>query len=184
MLCAMLAAGLGAWIWGRWGVIGRPRGSRITAGLLALALALGGPAFALVSFPAARAPGAAAAGRQPGSSVDSFWQAWSPDTVAQLRRQGTPVFVDFTARWCLSCQVNERFALDNPTVRSRFRELGVATLRADWTDKNDAIAQAIAGFRRAGVPVYVLYGRGAQEPVLLPELLTPTIVLKALDKAR
>ena len=186
LLSAILAAGLGAWIWGRWGGIGRPRGTRIAAGLLALVLALGGPALALVSFPAARAPGAgpAGTGRQPGSTVDSFWQAWSPETVAQLRRQGAPVFVDFTARWCLSCQVNERLALDNPTVRSRFRELGVATLRADWTDKNDPIAQAIAGYGRAGVPVYVLYGRGAQEPVLLPELLTPAIVLGALDTTR
>jgi thiol:disulfide interchange protein len=185
LLSAMLVAGSGAWVWGRWGGIGRPRGTRIAAAVLAFVLALGGPAFAIASFSAARATGTEAASAAPrtGAGVDSLWQAWSPDAVEQFRGQGRPVFIDFTARWCLSCQVNERFALDNPKVRGRFRELGVVALRADWTDKNQEIAKAIAGYGRAGVPVYVVYGRGALEPVLLPELLTPSIVLEALDKA-
>jgi thiol:disulfide interchange protein DsbD len=103
--------------------------------------------------------------------------------VETLRAQGTPVFIDFTARWCLSCQVNERVALSSPAVHNRLKELGAAPLRADWTDKNDAIARAIAGYGRAGVPVYVYYPAGARDPVLLPELLTPGIVLGALNGA-
>jgi thiol:disulfide interchange protein DsbD len=94
------------------------------------------------------------------------------------------VFIDFTAKWCLSCQVNERFTLDNPEVKGRFAALGIATLRADWTDRSDSIARAIAGYGRAGIPLYVLYGRGARDPVLLPEVLTPAIVIAALEKAR
>ncbi len=90
------------------------------------------------------------------------------------------MFVDFTARWCLSCQVNEKIALDNTSVRARFAERGIATLRADWTDTNDAISRALAGFGRASVPLYVYYPAGGKDPVILPELLTPGIVLAAL----
>ena len=100
-----------------------------------------------------------------------------------LRRQGRAVFIDFTAKWCLSCQVNERVALSSPAVRARFESLEIATLMADWTDKSDAITRAIEAFGRAGVPLYVFYGKDGEEPVLLPELLTPGIVLRALDAA-
>jgi thiol:disulfide interchange protein DsbD len=76
--------------------------------------------------------------------------------------------------------VNEQVALANASVANRFRELGVVTLKADWTDKNPAIAAALASYGRASVPLYVLYGAGAPQPVFLPELLTPGIVLSAL----
>jgi thiol:disulfide interchange protein len=176
LLAALLVGGLGSWIWGRWGGVVHARGSRIAAGAIALLLVLGGPTLAILSFP----PSPKADPR----AADAFWQEWSPQRVDTLRRQGTPVFIDFSAAWCLSCQLNERVALDNPAVRNRLRELGVATLRADWTDKSDSIAAAIAGYGRAGVPVYVFYRPGANEPLLLPELLTPGIVLGALGQGR
>ena len=91
--------------------------------------------------------------------------------------------VHFSAKWCLTCQVNETVALGNPDVLRAFKEKGVATLRADWTDRNDTIARALAGLA-AGVPVYALYPRGSTQPVLLPELLTPGVVLDALEKIR
>jgi thiol:disulfide interchange protein len=182
LLAALLAAGCGAWVWGRWGGIERSRGSRLAAAIVAAVLAVGGPALALVSFPQA-SPLASAAGARTAASADAFWQEWSPGRVAALRAQGTPVFIDFSARWCLSCQVNERVALDNPAVRGRLKELGVVPLRADWTDKNDTIAVAIAGYGRAGVPLYVYYPAGGEEPVILPELLTPGMVLGALNGA-
>jgi thiol:disulfide interchange protein DsbD len=113
-----------------------------------------------------------------------MWEAWSPERVAELRAAGRPVFIDFSAQWCLTCQVNERVALRRGPVERRFRELGVAALKADWTDRSDSIAAAIAGYGRAGVPLYVLYGPGGEQPVLLPELLTPRILLDALDAMR
>jgi thiol:disulfide interchange protein DsbD len=186
VLAALLVSGMGAWIWGRWGGLEKPRASRLGAAILGLILVLGSTAFAIdfvrraSSLPAA----AASPGATPVARVASSWEAWSPEKVAELRRQGTPVFIDFTARWCLSCQVNERLTLDNPGVKGRFAELGIATLRADWTDRSDSIAQGIAGYGRAGIPLYVLYGRGARDAVLLPEVLTPGIVLAALEKAR
>ena len=102
------------------------------------------------------------------AAINGSWEPWSAERLDQLRGRGTPVFVDFTARWCLTCQVNERVALDNAAVRSRFAEAGIATLRADWTDANEAIARALALFGRASVPLYVYYPAGGKDPVILP----------------
>lgn len=187
LLGAMLAAGLAAWIWGRWGTLSRSVYSRATAGALAVLLAVGGTVAAARLLPrggpttdqARGAPTGTSAWTRTASSAAS-WEPWSAERLEQLRANGTPVFIDFTARWCLTCQVNERVALDNPAVRSRFAEAGIATLRADWTDANDAIARALAQFGRASVPLYVYYPAGGREPVILPEVLTPGIVLAAL----
>jgi thiol:disulfide interchange protein DsbD len=171
ILGAMLAAGMGAWVWGRWGAISRRGAVRAAAGSLAILLAIGGTAVAAGLVPATARVG----------SIDGTWETWSQARVDELRQKGTPVFLDFTAKWCLTCQVNEKVALDNPSVRDRFQKAGVATLRADWTDSNDAIARALAGFGRASVPLYVFYPRGAKEPVILPELITPGMVLASID---
>lgn len=186
VLAVLLLSGLGAWIWGRWGGAARPAASRIGAAVLALVLVLGSVAFAIAFVPVS--PRFAAAGASPvvrtSTQAASSWESWSPEKVAQLRRLGTPVFIDFTAKWCLSCQVNERFTLDNPQVAGRFAERGVAALRADWTDRSDLIARALAGYGRASIPLYVYYRPGAEVPLLLPEILTPGIVLAALEQAR
>jgi thiol:disulfide interchange protein DsbD len=178
VLAGILAIGVGLWVWGRWGTLARPRRARIAALAVALALCAAGCAFAVTSVSGSAVAEAAAA------PVESQgpWQRWSEAGLEELRGRGVPVFIDFSARWCLSCQVNERVALDNAAVRAKFRERGVATLRADWTDKNSGIAAALASYGRAGVPLYVLYAPGGADPVLLPELLTPGIVLAALDR--
>lgn len=109
--------------------------------------------------------------------------SFSPERVQTLREQGTPVFIDFTAAWCLSCQVNERVVLNKPEVQKKFEELGVVTLKADWTNHNETITQALALYGRNSVPFYVLYGRNPKSPPqILPALLTPGIVLDALEK--
>ncbi|HUJ75054.1 MAG TPA: thioredoxin family protein, partial [bacterium] len=130
----------------------------------------------------------AAAAPEPASpdpAVGSLWESWSPDRVDQLRAAGTPVFVDFTAQWCLTCQVNERVALRSAAAEHAFRNAGVATLKADWTDRNNDIARALASFGRAGVPLYVLYPRDSSEPpVVLPELLTAGTVVEAVRNLR
>jgi len=177
LLSALLLAGFGAWVYGRWGGLNRSIRSRVISACLAVILVAGATAFSAVR--AANAQGSAADPALPAS-----WESWTPQRVAQLQAEGTPVFVDFTARWCLTCQVNERVALQNPVVERAFLQAGVATLRADWTDRSDAIARALSGFGRAGVPVYALYPAGAASPVLLPELLTPGVVLEALQRMR
>jgi thiol:disulfide interchange protein DsbD len=108
------------------------------------------------------------------------WQPWSPESVARYTAQGRPVFVDFTASWCLSCQVNERVALNQQQVQDGFKSANVVLMRADWTRHDESITQTLTALGRSGVPTYVLYAPGKNEPELLPEVLTPGIVMDAI----
>jgi thiol:disulfide interchange protein DsbD len=110
------------------------------------------------------------------------WESWSAAAVSRDQAEGRPVFVDFTASWCLSCQVNERVALNRPEVQQAFQSANVALLRADWTRHDEAITQALTALGRSGVPAYALYVPGETSPRLLPEVLTPGIVTDALGK--
>lgn len=108
------------------------------------------------------------------------WQPYSAAAFAAATSAGKPVFVDFTAQWCLSCQVNERVALGRPDVQAAFARDGVVLLKADWTQQDPEITSALAGLGRSGVPVYALYAANSTQARLLPEVLTPGIVLSAL----
>jgi thiol:disulfide interchange protein DsbD len=110
---------------------------------------------------------------------DSRWEAFSAEKVQKYEAQGKTVFVDFTAAWCVTCQVNKQLVLQAPDVERVFRDSGVARLRADWTRRDEEITRTLAGLGRKGVPVYAVY-RPGREPELLPEILTYDIVLTAL----
>ncbi|MBI2772531.1 MAG: thioredoxin family protein [Burkholderiales bacterium] len=137
------------------------------AGFALLALAAG-PS---ITKPAAVAPLAA----------DSGWQAWEPGRVDQLLASGQPVFVDFTAAWCVTCQYNKKTTLANGDVIADLAGKKVALLRADWTRRDPAITAALAGLGRNGVPVYVFYSRG-RAPVVLSEVLGVDEVRSAIAK--
>jgi thiol:disulfide interchange protein DsbD len=111
-----------------------------------------------------------------------MWQPWSADAVQRALAAGQPVFVDFTASWCLSCQVNERVALSQLEVMQAFGSRNVALFKADWTREDPAITQTLTALGRSGVPVYALYVQGEESPRLLPQVLTPGIVLDAIAK--
>ena len=106
--------------------------------------------------------------------------------LVELRAQGTPVFVNVTAAWCITCLVNERLVLRAPAVTDGFARKGVIHLTADWTNRDPEISQMLASFDRNGVPLYLLYpgsGRGVSErPTVLPQILTERVVLDSLDR--
>jgi thiol:disulfide interchange protein len=112
------------------------------------------------------------------------WQPWSAVAVAQARAAGRMVLVDFTADWCLTCQVNKKTSLEIPSVREKLKALGAVTLLADYTHTPDVITTELARYHRAGVPLVLVYPQNpAAAPIVLPEVLTPGLVLNALDQA-
>jgi len=161
---------LGAWLWGRSQAARRPLPFSAGAAMAAALVAawLGAAAWR----PPVEAGGQAVAGAD----------AWSPERVAALRAEGRPVFVNFTADWCVTCKVNERLALSDRRVTEAFQQTGVAYLKGDWTARDAVIAAALAEHGRSGVPLYLLYGAGSDAPAVLPQLLTPGAVVEALER--
>ena len=133
-------------------------------------------ACAVLLFAAASSP----LFRQPDAAVQAA-DAWSPQAVENALKAGKPVFVDFTASWCVTCQANKIAVLDREDIREAFKQHGVVFLVADWTNQNPDITQALESFGRSGVPLYILYSPEGKTTVL-PELLTKNIVIEALDK--
>jgi thiol:disulfide interchange protein len=108
-------------------------------------------------------------------------EAFSQQKLDTLLASGQPVFVNMTAAWCITCLVNERTALSADVVRAAFTGKGIAYLKGDWTNRNPEITRLLGTFGRSGVPLYVLY-RGGREPVVLPQILTQSVVLDALGQ--
>ncbi|MCF8505484.1 MAG: thioredoxin family protein [Caulobacter sp.] len=180
-LAAAVVTAFAAWLFGRAQRRERAPVTRwIAAGML---LAAGGLIYGLVLVP----PPAPAAGPAPQSNrsaaADLPSEVWSPERVAALRAEGRPVFVNFTAAWCVTCQVNEQVALSTTTVAEALKSSGAVYLKADWTNRDAAIAGALAEHGRAGVPLYLVYGSDGGPPVILPQLLTAGMVAEALGKA-
>jgi thiol:disulfide interchange protein len=113
-------------------------------------------------------------------AVDATWQPWAPGKAEALVAQGRPVFVDFTAAWCVTCQYNKRTTLADQVVLSAFQAKNVVLLRADWTKRDPAITAALSALGRNGVPVYVLH-RGGRPPVVLSEVISVDEVRAALS---
>ena len=170
LVCLLLLAVAG-WFLGRW-----PAQRWSTAVAVVILLFVVGIS--------AYAPGKLAAAPEvwTGPQAQAQWEPWSQDAVSKYQAQGRPVLVDFTASWCLSCQVNERIAFSQPEVKQAFKSANVALLKADWTRHDESITQALAALDRSGVPAYALYVPGQSEPRMLPEVLTPGIVIDAVSK--
>lgn len=177
LVAGLALIGAALWMLGRWR---RPQirtGVRRAVTAAALLLAIAGIALA---WPGQQAP------EQPEiQASDGPWKPWSEAAVAQARADGKAVFVDFTAAWCVTCQVNKRLVLDSDAVEARLQRDDVVLLRADWTNQDANITAALRGLGRIGVPVYAVYRAGSDDaaPTLLPELLTRDKVLEAIEAA-
>ncbi len=160
LLACFLVLAIAGWVLGRWPA----RWSSTIAAVLIAAVALALPLY------------------QP-RDTKLVWQPFSAATLAAARTSGNPVFIDFTAAWCLSCQVNERLVLRSADVQHQFSARHFTLLKADWTQYDPAITQQLQSVNRSGVPTYVIYPAGATAAAdVLPELLTKSIVLDAVQR--
>ncbi len=162
---AHLVLGVALWAWGKWP-------GRVGAQAIALALALG----ALVgAWHAVSGPSVV----QAAPASDLAWREFQEEELKTLQAEGRRVFVDFTAAWCVTCQVNERLVLSSPEVVEAFQEARVELRKADWTQKDERIAKILESHGRSGVPLYLYYdfSSGDGKPRILPEILTPGMVL-------
>jgi thiol:disulfide interchange protein len=166
-LFGLTVIAMAAWLYGRWHAPGA-KPARARFGLLggAALLVLGG----WLGWPQAPAP------------TDITWEPWSAERVAQLRADNRVIYVDFTARWCATCQANKKLVFHDADVLKTFHDKKIAMLRADWTNADPLITAELAKFGRSAVPFDLLYLPGEPEPKALPELLTPGIVLKAVNE--
>lgn len=162
---------LAAWIHGRWNLPSRSKRARgIAMAFIALFACSG---FLLAMPPATPDPADE-------SKPTLTWKTWSPEKVEELLAEGTPVYIDFTAKWCATCNVNKGRAYPERVVE-RMNSLGVVTLKADKTKPNPEIETAIRDYGRAAIPVNVLLIPG-KDPIILPELLSPGDVMEALSR--
>ena len=181
LLGCFLMLAIAGWALGRWPAKG-------ASGIAAVVLIALGLAIPLSQVRGARRASAAAASAATtdvaaANGTEVVWQPYSEQALDAARAAGHPVFIDFTAAWCLSCQVNERVVLKSADVESALLKGGVVTMKADWTNDDPAITAKLASVGRAGVPTYVLYPAAAGSAAdVLPELLTKDLVLRAIER--
>ena len=168
ILLSFILFGLAAWIYGKTNQPSHSKAKRTSGKLLSL-LALGLAVW--IGYP-----------KENDSSNTLNWQNWSPELEESLREQGKAVYVDFTAKWCLSCQVNKRVFRSQEIIEV-FREKEIVALKADWTKRGATILQALQAKEREGVPLNIYYPPSG-DGILLPEVLTEKIVLQVLENEK
>ncbi len=171
VLVSALVLALAAWIYGRWGQVAVSSSIRTRLVARGISCVLLLTAISPLFWQ-----------RQTKTlSSEIAWETYSPERAEALHRAGRTVLINFTADWCLSCKVNELLVFDDQEVQERIKLQNLTTLKADWTHYDPVITRALANYNRSGVPVYVLLHKGKTKPHILPEILTKTIFLKALD---
>ncbi len=177
-LFGLLILGIACWIYGRWTQPVRSPVVRLVARMVALIVL----AFGLyVGSAGTRSPTSAVVTTGEVGPDEMAWVPYDRDRLDALRSEGTPVFLDFTAAWCLTCKANELLVFRSQEVRDRFSELGIVPMKADWTTRNPEITRALAEYGRTGVPFYIYFPGEGADPVILPEILNPGIVLDAIQ---
>lgn len=175
LLFGLVLVALGCWIYGRWCLPYKAVRTRVIAAVLALVAIGGGLAW---GWPEVEASSPSDGSHSEGGLT---WEAWSPEKVAALRAEGRAVYIDYTAKWCFTCQVNKRIYKED-IVKQAITDHQVVLLRADWTNEDPRISKALAELGKAAVPVNVLYLPGQEDPVIFDELLTAGAVVSEFEK--
>lgn len=178
LLVVALVCAVAAWVFGRWGAPSRSKRAQWIAKLLALAAVIWALAFGIEQTRAAYASQGEIVSM--GDALGQ-WQDWSPERVETELAAGNPVFVDFTATWCLICQVNKKVALRTDATSALFEEKGIVALEADWTRYDPQITDALESFDRSGVPLYLLYTPEGDVSVLPQSLTNGTVRSAVVD---
>lgn len=179
LLFGFFCISIACWIYGKWGSPEHNFRSRIFGAVFAGVCLLSG-GYAVVLSTSSAVELLEGEGRAK-SAQDLAWEEFSPERLAELRREGTPVLIDFTAKWCLICQVNH-MVLNSDVVGKKFDDLGVVRMKADWTKNDPVITEELRKHGRSGVPLYVLYGKDPDEKAtILPQMLTQANVIEHLD---
>jgi len=173
---------MAGWVYGKWSTPIRKRMTRIVGAAVACAIFSCG-AYVIV-WSAYTLGDEQSISKSHTSDTADTWEEFSPERVAELRQKGIPVFIDFTSKWCLICQANH-MVLSLDEVETKFAELGVVKMKADWTKRDEIISKELRKFGRNSVPLYVLYGSDTDPtPQILPQVLTPEIILMSLKEVR
>jgi len=185
VLWYLLLAAMAAWMYGKFANPTCSTGRRRVFAIVALALLIGPLPWVLASGEAGQAKRAAdvQATDEEGADPRTGFFRFSPARIERAIRAGKPVFIDFGARWCATCRVNEEGVLYTKTVREAFERHGVMPFHADFTNRDPVIAEWLRRYRRAGVPLYLFFRPGEPEPHIFPEVLTTEMVLRELEKA-
>jgi thiol:disulfide interchange protein DsbD len=184
----LVLVGTAAWVFGAFVQRGQKR--RVLAGVIAAMLLAAGYAWALDAKLDWRSPAKEAAGSPLANAPRGYpWQPWSREAVAKAQSEGRPVIVDFTAKWCVTCNATVKPALQREEVIAKLKAINAAAMLADNTTFPQAIAEELERFNRAGVPLVLVYSRDpAKPPFVLPEPLSPSpahyskVILEALGK--
>jgi thiol:disulfide interchange protein len=157
-------------------------GTWVRRGLAAVAVLLAlGAVLKLEDGPATAA--SASGGPSQGVNFEG-WEKFSRSRMTEAAAAGKPVFVDFTAAWCITCLVNERVALETAGTRKAFEQTGTVKLKGDWTNRDPEITSLLKELGRAGVPLYLYWAPGAERPKILPQVLTEAAILSELQAKR
>jgi len=180
LLAVLLGTGISAWIIGRWTQLHLAKSRRIIARIVALSIIFISmyAGFSNISI----IEGASQVSENNGRIN---WENYSHEKVELALQKGHPVFIDFTAAWCLSCQVNERIAFSSGEVQAKLKELNFVMLKADWTNRDEKITRALAMYGRNSVPLYVIHNDAdLSKKMILPEILSASIVLNAIENVK
>ena len=183
LLAGFLFFSIGAWIYGKGCSPVTKRSTRLFAFTSVVLFAFIGVETMLFPRASWNSSELSEGGPKPISDQWIGWEDFSPERLEQLKKEGTPVFIDFTAKWCLICQANH-LVLNSNDVQKQLNTLGVVKMKADWTKSDPVITEALSKYGRNSVPLYVLYGTDQKEqPVILPQVLTPDVVAEHLVQA-